>query len=115
MKYVIVIRSAPANLDLHLFFADTLDALLASDQEIAALFFTDAAASCLSKNHQANTVQSKILQRYLQFAQSGIPLLCCGQAFRAQGLKADSLISEAKLSGNLELTQFFSCCAMLEF
>lgn len=115
MKYVIVIRSAPANLDLHLFFADTLDSLLASDQEIAALFFTDSAASCLSKNHQLNSVQAKIQHRYLQFSSFGIPILCCGQAFRAQGLKAEDLVSEAEFSGNLELTQFFCNCAVLEF
>ncbi len=115
VNYVIVIRSAPTNLDLHLFFANTLDSLLAADQKIAALFFTGSAASCLSKNHQINSVQAKIQHRYLQFAPLGIPILCCGQAFRAHGLKAEDLVSKAEFSGNLELTQFFCNCTVLEF
>lgn len=115
MKYFVVIRTAPKNLELHTYIKDTLEALLDLGSEIAAVFFTEQGASIASKNFAQNSVEAQIQRAYLSLKDRGVELLCCGGAFRGLGLRNEDIQEGIALAGNLELSQLFAQYQALEF
>ncbi len=115
MKYFVVIRTAPKNLELHSYIRDTLEALLDLGSEIAAVFFTEQGASIASRNFAGNSVEARIQQGYMTLKQRGVELLCCGGAFRGLGMSNDDVQDGIALAGNLELAQLFAQYQALEF
>lgn len=115
MKYFVVIRTAPKNLELHTYIRETLEALLDLGSEIVAVFFTEQGASIASKNFAKNSVEARIQQSYMTLRQRGIDLLCCGGAFRGLGMSNEDVVDGISLAGNLELSQLFAQYQALEF
>ena len=116
MKFFLFIKSAPAYVEYHSYIISTLRALVKKNHHISAVFFSDAGASLASKKYALASVQKQIQDMYLALKKDfGAELLCCGQAFRALGLEPDDVHEEFTLSGNLELTQYFCECEVLQF
>lgn len=115
MKYFVVIRTAPKNLELHSYIRETLEALLDLGSEIVAVFFTEQGASTASKNFGKNSVEYQIQQGYMSLKERGVELLCCGGAFRGLGMRNEDVQDGIVLAGNLELSQLFAQYQALEF
>ena len=115
MKYFVVIRTAPKNLELHNYIKETLEALMELGSEVICVFFTEQAASIASKNFPMNSTEYQIQQTYLSLKNKGVELLCCGGAFRGLGLKNEDAHDGIELAGNLELSQLFAQYQVLEF
>lgn len=116
MDFLIFIKSAPAYADYHAYIVETVRALCIKNHKIRAVFFSDAGACIASKNYTLSSVQKQIQDMYQALKKDyGIELLCCGQAFRSLGLLPKDLHEDFTLSGNLELSQYFCACEVVQF
>lgn len=111
MQILIVIKTAPASLEYHTYVCKTVTALIDKGAQVAALFFTGAGAVICTARHQPSAVPGQVRDAYLKLRnETGVPLFCCGGAFRNAGFMAEDLEMGFDLSGNAELSELFDYC-----